>query len=502
MQSESRLRPERLWLFLGVIWVVAFTLAPFSLSFSPNELSARAKEALEVDEFDWLKDVAHIASFFVIGILVAANLDRPRASWTGPAIVLLIGCIALESMQLLQPGRHARLTDLILNVAGAIGGLTFAFASGVGERLCEKVITSAMSCRIAPLIVLTGVVCLWWFVGLRPSFGGLSMDWDRTFPLAIGNEIGGARQWAGQLRYAGIYGGALSRRQVRDLYGILEQANSSQWRENHQLLVGYDFRRDPVARLKPRGQLSDETLELDIPPNLDWSSVDGITISRSVILRTGGSAVRLTDKIRSLEAFTVEAWVRPANLVQAGPARLVSISSSPAFRNFTLGQLDTFLVFRVRNRVNGLNGINHELWVPSVVATTWQHYIGAYDHGVSTVYLDGAARRTLDLREPTVYFGLAPFGFGRAAVVILAVITLSLPATFVFEALFKFRTACIAAAAFTFVAGILPYVINSCELDDPQLLNFIAPFLTGLLLLYPLSLLCVSSFPTFAPKRS
>ena len=37
-------------------------------------------------------------------------------------------------------------------------------------------------------------------------------------------------------------------------------------------------------------------------------------------------------------AYTLEAWIRPANVTQDGPARLVSISTSKTQRNVTLGQ--------------------------------------------------------------------------------------------------------------------------------------------------------------------
>ena len=36
--------------------------------------------------------------------------------------------------------------------------------------------------------------------------------------------------------------------------------------------------------------------------------------------------------------MTLEAWIRPANVSQDGPARIISISSSKTERNVTLGQ--------------------------------------------------------------------------------------------------------------------------------------------------------------------
>src|ERR1043166_810532 len=115
MQYGSRLQPERLWLLLGIIWVVAFTLAPFTLSFTPNELPLRIRQALQVEPGTPFKDAGHIISFFVLGIIIACNLVRSAAGWIGPVIMIVFGCIALEAAQLFQAGRHARLTDLVLN---------------------------------------------------------------------------------------------------------------------------------------------------------------------------------------------------------------------------------------------------------------------------------------------------------------------------------------------------------------------------------------------------
>ncbi|MDF1837550.1 MAG: hypothetical protein P1V35_06770 [Planctomycetota bacterium] len=89
----------------------------------------------------------------------------------------------------------------------------------------------------------------------------------------------------------------------------------------------------------------------------------GLTISSPTLLSTPGAATRLSQSIRQSGELTVEAWIRPANLNQDGPARLVGISNGPSVRNFTLAQglwagqpKDTFNM-RLRSTSTDLDGM-------------------------------------------------------------------------------------------------------------------------------------------------
>jgi hypothetical protein len=50
---------------------------------------------------------------------------------------------------------------------------------------------------------------------------------------------------------------------------------------------------------------------------------------------TGHQAVSV---LKASNALTLEAWFKPANTTQAGPARIVSLSQDLNLRNLTLGQ--------------------------------------------------------------------------------------------------------------------------------------------------------------------
>src|SRR4029077_4158974 len=111
-----------------------------------------------------------------VGMLVAANLGRSRASGVVVVAIVVCGCVALESAQLLEPGRHARLTDLLLNATSAVVGLAIGVNTSAGARLCGKLRLGTRR-PIAEAIVLTGAVVVWWVVCLRPVCGGLTMAW-------------------------------------------------------------------------------------------------------------------------------------------------------------------------------------------------------------------------------------------------------------------------------------------------------------------------------------
>ena len=79
----------------------------------------------------------------------------------------------------------------------------------------------------------------------------------------------------------------------------------------------------------------------------------------------GGSTVgtseasrQLTEACQATNQLSLEVVFRADSLSQSGPARIVSMSTDAFTRNFTLGQHDGFLVFRLRTPSTGENGTN------------------------------------------------------------------------------------------------------------------------------------------------
>jgi len=75
-----------------------------------------------------------------------------------------------------------------------------------------------------------------------------------------------------------------------------------------------------------------------------------------VLIASESDASKVNDAISETQQITIEAWVRPANLTQAGPARIVSVSKDTGQRNFTLGQKATEYEVRFRTAKTSANG--------------------------------------------------------------------------------------------------------------------------------------------------
>jgi len=87
--------------------------------------------------------------------------------------------------------------------------------------------------------------------------------------------------------------------------------------------------------------------------------------------------------------LTVEAVLTPANLTDSGPARIVTFSSSASSRNFTLGQDEDELVFRLRTPQTGGNGVEPQVTLCRLKAGKPTHVIVSYLPGRLDGYIDG-----------------------------------------------------------------------------------------------------------------
>lgn len=115
------------------------------------------------------------------------------------------------------------------------------------------------------------------------------------------------------------------------------------------------------------------------------------------LVLTGGAYVvedadsALVEACHRSGQLTIEAAIEPDDLKQKGPARIVTFSSSAGERNFTLGQQDDRLIFRLRTPSTGLNGVQPEVSVCHVAAGRPQHVAVTYRPGEIVAYLNGSA---------------------------------------------------------------------------------------------------------------
>jgi glycopeptide antibiotics resistance protein len=112
------------------------------------------------------------------------------------AISLLLSA-ALEAAQLFLPERAPSVADVVANGLGALlgVGLYRAWAMGVGRALRRY--ATGRNLMLGLGIYSLGVALLTGYLyrSVRLS------NWDTSFPLVVGNEAVGRRQWSGQVEW-------------------------------------------------------------------------------------------------------------------------------------------------------------------------------------------------------------------------------------------------------------------------------------------------------------
>ena len=80
-------------------------------------------------------------------------------------------------------------------------------------------------------------------------------------------------------------------------------------------------------------------LNLDIENDdaVRWTE-NGLAIEAETLISSRSSAAGLVDACQATGEITIEAWVKPGNITQQGPARIVTLSKDTNARNFTLEQ--------------------------------------------------------------------------------------------------------------------------------------------------------------------
>ena len=141
-----------------------------------------------------------------------------------------------------------------------------------------------------------------------------------------------------------------------------DQAYVREWvasgaRTARGLLALYDFGLADGSTVKDvSGVEPPLDLQIDNPKAVKRAEgslqIHGVTMIRSIKVPT-----KITKTVKGTGQLTVEAWVRPGNLKQGGPARILTISKDISNRNFTLGQDGNKYDLRLRTSKTSRNGL-------------------------------------------------------------------------------------------------------------------------------------------------
>ena len=169
-------------------------------------------------------------------------------------------------------------------------------------------------------------------------------------------------------------------------------------RTTRGLQVLYDFSSATGALVKDRSGNGQ-------PLNLRIGDPRGVQRSPGTLEIRGSARVQSTEPARQLVRavqrtgeITVEAWIKPADTGQGGPARIVSLSRNSTNRNITLGQDGDRFEVRFRTNRTSSNGLPSLPTRPRSLTTRLTHVVYTRDRsGTTRLYLNGkqAAAKTV-----------------------------------------------------------------------------------------------------------
>ncbi|GAB2513512.1 LamG domain-containing protein [Microbulbifer agarilyticus] len=123
-------------------------------------------------------------------------------------------------------------------------------------------------------------------------------------------------------------------------------------------------------------------IDLKLSGDYEWLGSWGVQLTGGKAQATTATSKRLFDTLSGTGEYTIEAWVAPANVVQEGPARIVSYSGGNDIRNFTLGQAMYNYTFQNRNdastNADGMPALITDDMAERAQATL-QHVVATFD---------------------------------------------------------------------------------------------------------------------------
>lgn len=376
--AELRVRHlANLLIVVSVLVVLGTTLYPFD--FTTEDMDKRWSPFVspKVESLRSVKDdiVTNVILFLPIGVSLGILVVRRQMKFfTGLLAATLGGALlslAVELLQVLLPFRYASFLDVAVNAGGAaIGYLFYIITARPVYRMLTRAVERgnagyASGWLVAAYCVyLLGVLLI--SVPLQRS--SLTNEFNKSsYPLVVGNEPTGDRPWSGRVHDLIITRHGLSREGVANYL-----ADRPLTEEDARMVVAhYVF--EGRAPYYDRMGLNAPLEWRGIPP--DSTEPEGVLITERRWLQTAKAAYEASSWIMETNRFTI--CFRGANNPKSFPekARIVSVSSNPYQRNFSVVQLGNDLGVRYRSMTTGLNGTNPQFVVPDVFADTALHRI-------------------------------------------------------------------------------------------------------------------------------
>lgn len=425
-----------LLLIIIVILILICSLLPLQLTDSWTEIkTALLQEGKggKMTLLDLIPDIDTVTERLLIfapfGFLIHQKLKRhhPQHAQTISVGLVVLVALAVEIAQAILSMRHSRTLDFALAAAAGVVGIKFSIS--FSNFFTNPNFIAAH--RLLPGLLWLGnylvvCICLAAVISANTDIG----EWDCHYPLLVGNELTHDRPWQGEIRGVAIYPRELAASEIKNLSRTPMTPENISPRNEAEAIALYSFVTSSNNRILihnhtgPPLKLAKNKLELDE----GQSDSSASHFYQPLQIVSAAPAQAICNAILASQAFTVETEIASNNLMQGGPARIISNSLDLENRNFTLGEDQGDLVLRVRTPQNGSNGNNLPFETQGeVLAEGWKHVIASYANGVAKIFIDGKAVATpLHYRETlfldtalssmnTLATGLLLFGMGVMA---------------------------------------------------------------------------------------
>ncbi|MDP1562983.1 MAG: DUF1592 domain-containing protein [Pirellulaceae bacterium] len=147
----------------------------------------------------------------------------------------------------------------------------------------------------------------------------------------------------------------------------------------------------PIRNLGATGSQAD--LQTSSSNDLNWT--ERSLVFSGGALQTMAPPNQLIATLKRNAELTLEVVLRPDNLEQDGPARILTISSGTSQRNITLGQAKDAYHVRCRTRKTNDNGTPDLQAVAGSAQVAWTHLVYTFQpSGLATLYVNGQEQGT------------------------------------------------------------------------------------------------------------
>ncbi|QDU47892.1 DUF1592 domain-containing protein [Gimesia panareensis] len=161
-------------------------------------------------------------------------------------------------------------------------------------------------------------------------------------------------------------------------------------RVTRDLQVLYTFAAGKGDLIRDRSNVGQPlNLKIKNKSSVKWQN-GTLSVQGSARIQSLEPATKIIKSLKRTNACTLEAWLKPANDRQTGPARILSLSDNPSRRNFTLGQDGRRYDVRLRTTSTSGNGIPSLTSPDRMAQTRLTHVVYTRDAGGrAQLYVDG-----------------------------------------------------------------------------------------------------------------